>query len=880
MNPWRQVARGWQALTRRSEADREIADEVQDYLDRATAEHVAHGLTAEDGRRAAQREMGNATSVREEVRGYGWENAIEVLLADLRFAARRLQREPGFTAVTVATMALGIGATTAILSAVGPILFQPLPYPSPGRVVMLWDEAPDRSRLEATFGNYREIRERSRSYEALAVMKPWQPTLTGPAEPERIDGQRVSAEYFRVLGVPPALGREFEAAADRLNGPREVVLGEALWRRRFGGDPTIIGRPIVLNGDPFVVVGVMPKSFENVPAPSAELWTTLQYDMTQGRAWGHHLRMIGRLRPGVGPDDAARELDEIGRTPQPELTRPDWASMEQGLDVIPLHDDLTRGVRPALLAILGAVTLVLVIACVNVTNLLLARGVQRQGEFALRAALGAGRGRLSRQMLTESLLLAALGGAVGMAVAVLGVRALVALSPPTLPRAGAISVNGAVFLVGFAITTVIGLAFGVAPALQASRSDPHASLQYGSRRTAGGHRRARTALVVAEVSLALVLLVSSGLLLRSLSRLFAVEVGFDPAQLLTMQVQTAGHRFADDSTTDRFFAAALEAVREVPGVTAAAFTSQLPLSGDLELYGVHFDPRPADDPGEVKGTFRHAVSPGYFETMRIPLRQGRLLEERDRAGAPLVAVISESMARRRLSGVDPVGQRLRIGPSDGPLYTVVGVVGDVKQVTLALTESEAIYTTPAQWGAPDNAMSLVVRAREDASALAPAIRQAVWSVDKDQPIVRLATMDDLLDASAAERRFALIVFEAFALAALALAAAGIYGVLAGSVAERTREIGVRSALGASRGRIVGLVVRQGLTLTACGVALGLLGAAAASQLIVAMLFGVSPLDPATYLGVIALLGTVALVACGVPAWRAARVDPASTLRTE
>jgi putative ABC transport system permease protein len=610
------------------------------------------------------------------------------------------------------------------------------------------------------------------------------------------------------------------------------------------------------------------------------VWTTLQYDMTQGRAWGHHLRMAGRLRAGVDPEGADRELEAIARNPLPELARPEWAAMEPALRTTPLHDDLTRGVRPALLAILGAVALLLVIACVNVTNLLLARGVQRRGEFALRAALGASRGRLNRQVLTESLLLAALGGALGMAVAVLGVRALIALSPPTLPRAGAIGVNGTVFLLGFAITGVIGLAFGIAPALQASRNDPHASLQYGSPRAAGGHRRARAALVIAEVSLALVLLVASGLLLRSLDRLFAVEPGFDPASLLTMQVQTAGHRFRDDSTTDRFFGAALEAVRQVPGVTSAAFTSQLPLSGDLELYGVHFDPRPPDDPGEVRGTFRHAVSPGYFETMGIPLRSGRALEERDRAGAPLVAVISESMARRRLPGLDPIGQRLRIGAADGPLYTVVGVVGDVRQVSLALAESEAVYTTPEQWGPGDNAMSLVVRARGDAATLAPAIRQAIWSVDKDQPIVRAASMDDLVAASAAERRFALIVFEVFALAALALAAAGIYGILAGSVAERTREIGVRSALGASRGMIVGLVVRQGLTLTACGMLIGLAGAAGASQVIVSMLFAISPLDPATYAGVITVLGGVALLACGVPAWRAARVDPATTLRTE
>jgi putative ABC transport system permease protein len=877
---WRRLAAGARALARRAEADREIADEVQDYLDRAAAEHVANGLTPEAARRAARLELGSPSAVREAVRAYGWENAVEVLFADLRFAARRLRHEPGFTAIAAVTMAVGIGATTAILSAVAPILFQPLPYPAPGRIVMLWDRGTDGSRLEATFGNYQEIRDRARSYEALAVMKPWQPTLTGPAEPERVDGQRVSAEYFKVLGVSPVIGRVFEAAADRQNGPREVILGDGIWRRRFGADPAIIGRAIVLNGDPYTVVGVMPREFENVLSPSAEAWTTLQYDMTQGRAWGHHLRMAGRLRPGVSPEDANRELETIARSPLPELARPEWAAMEPALRTTPLHADLTRGVRPALLAIVGAVALLLVIACVNVTNLLLARGVQRRGEFALRAALGASRGRLNRQVLTESLLLAALGGALGMGVAVLGVKALIALSPPTLPRAGAIGVNGTVFLLGFAITSVIGLAFGIAPALQASRNDPHASLQYGSPRAAGGHRRARAALVIAEVSLALVLLVTSGLLFRSLDRLFAVEPGLDPAGLLTMQVQTAGHRFRDDSTTDRFFRDALGAVRRVPGVTSAAFTSQLPLSGDLELYGVHFDPRPADEPGEVKGTFRHAVSPGYFQTMGIPLRSGRALEERDRAGAPLVAVISESMARRRLPGLDPVGQRLRIGSLDGPLYTVVGVVGDVRQVTLALTESEAVYTTPEQWDPGDNAMSLVVRTRGDAAALAPAIRQAIWSVDKDQPIVRTAPMDALVAASAAERRFALIVFEVFALAALVLAAAGIYGILAGSVAERTREIGVRSALGASRAMIVGLVVRQGLTLTACGVLIGLAGAAGASQAIVSMLFAISPLDPATYAGVIAVLGGVALLACCIPAWRAARVDPATTLRTE
>lgn len=478
-------------------------------------------------------------------------------------------------------------------------------------------------------------------------------------------------------------------------------------------------------------------------------------------------------------------------------------------------------------------------------------------------------------------MLAGLGGIAGLAVAELGVRALTALSPADLPRAGAIGVDRAVFAFALGITTLAGIASGLIPAVGAARSDPHAALQQGERCAVGGHRRARSALVVAEVAIAVVLLVSSGLLLRSLQRLFAVEAGFDPSQLLTMQVQTSGRRFAADSTTYRFFEQVLEAARSVPGVTTAALTSQLPLSGDVDLYGVHFDPALPDDPGEqgeVRGTFRYAVSPGYFETMDIPLRRGRLLAEPDRAGAPLVAMISESLARRRLQGREPIGQRLRIGA--GPLYTVVGVVGDVRQISLALTESDAVYVTAAQWRFADNAMSLVVRSSGDPAALAAPLREAIWSVDKDQPVVRVATMTDLLAASAAQRRFALIVFEAFAIAALLLAALGLYGVLSGIVAERTREIGVRSALGATNTRILALVVRQGMALTGLGMIMGVAGAVVTTQGLTALLFGVSALDAVTYAGVIGLVAAVALLACGVPAWRALRVDPMGALRHE
>jgi len=878
MSLWRQLTRGLHVLTNRAAADQDVSDEVHHYLEQATAAHVARGLAPDAARRAARMELGNLTTVNQEVRAYGWENMVGTLLTDLRYAARRLRAAPGFTAITVLTLAIGIGGMTAIFSAVNPILFQPLPYPHAGRIMALLEINGNGSHTDGTFAMYRQFSERSRSFDAIAVLRPWQPTATGADRPERFEGQRVSASYFHALGVTPMVGRDFEPSDDRLNGPNVVILSDALWRRRFNGEHSIIGRQITLDDNPYTVIGVMPSGFENVLAPSAELWAPLQYDPSlpaQGREWGHHLRTVGLLRPGVGAAEAAREVNMLGRA---LLTaqHPETYDPNTQFSVASLHGELIRGVKPALLAILGAVVLVLVIACVNVTNLLLARGVQRRGEFALRAALGAGHGRLIRQLLTESLLLAVIGSVVGMAVAMLGVRALVALSPPGLPRVGAIRVDSGVFAFGLGITTLIGVAFGLIPALQAARSDPHRELQQGSRRSAGGHRRTRSALVVAEVALALVLLVSSGLLFRSLERLFAVAVGFDSSRVLTMQVQAAGQRLEADTARNQFFAQTLDAVRRVPGITAAGLTSQLPLSGDRDEYGAQFEATPTQS-AETYGVFRYAVSPGYLETMHIPLRRGRLLDERDGAGAPLVALISESLAKGRFHGGDPIGQRLRIGPA-GP-YTIVGVVGDVKQMSLALSESDAVYTSPTQWqfGAP--VMSLVVRAR-DVANLAPAVRQAVWSVDKDQPVVRVATMDDLLAASAADRHFVLILFEAFGLAALVLATAGIYGVLSGSVAERTREIGVRSALGASRSNILALVLRQGMMLTLLGAVIGLIGAAAASQAIVAMLFGVSRLDPVTYLGVIALLAGVSVIACAVPAWRAARVDPASTLRAE
>lgn len=805
---------------------------------------------------------------------------METLVNDLRYGVRQLRKAPGFACTAILILALGIGGTTAIFSTLNPILFEPLPYPHADRIMMI--KYPGDNSLQ-TFHTYREVAERNRSFEAVAVMKVWQPTFSGTGQPERVDGQQVSAGFFRALGVAPAMGRDFQPADDVLNGPKVVILSDGLWRRRFGGDSSILGNPVRLDDQTFTVIGVMPKGFENVLASSAEVWAPLQYDSSnitslETREWGHHLRMVGRLRADVGREKAQSDLAWVANTPVAEFPRARWADLKQGLIVDSLQDDITSGVKPALLAVFGAVILVLLIACVNVTNLVLARGAQRRGEIAMRAALGAAPPRLIRQLVTESLLLAFLGGALGMLVAQAGIRLLVALSPAGLPRVNAIRMDGAAFFFALGVTVLIGLAVGLIPALHSSRNDLQDALRHSSQRTAGDHQLTRRIFVVAEVALALVLLVSAGLLLHSLRRLFAVPPGFDGSGMLTMQVQTYGHKYDDDRVCHQFFAQALDAVRQVPGVTEAAFTSQLPLSGDSDVYGARFE---GDGPETGFASYRYAVTPGYFQALHIPLLRGRFLDERDTTGTPPVIVLSESLAKRRFPNQDPIGRRVHVGGRvDSPLFTVVGVVGDVKQMSLALKESEAVYTTTTQWHWADGTLSLLVRAHGDAAAIVPAIKNAIWSVDKDQPIMRVELMDDLLAASAAERRFVLILFEAFGLVALVLAATGIYGILTGNVTERTREMGVRSALGATRQSIITLVLRQGMGLVGIGVLLGLAGATLASQALTALLFGVSHLDPLTYLGVILLLAAVSTVACSVPAWRAARIDPMVALRYE
>ncbi len=893
MSLWRQLAHGLRGLVRQAEKNQEIGEEVQHFLEEATVVWESRGLSAEDAKRAARLELGNMTVAQEQVRAYGWENLVRTFSSDVRFAARQLRNHPGFTIVGIVTLAVGIGASTAIFSAVNPILFKPLPYPHPDRVLMIWSTFQG-VRSEVAFGTYRELQQRGHSFDAMAIFEPWQPAITGGTQPERLEGQSVSASFFRVLGVSPALGRDFLTSEDTFNGPKVVILSDKLWRRIFDGDPAILGKTVRLNDDNYTVIGVMARNFEDVLMPSAEIWTPKQYDLRQitsdfnSGAWGNHLRMLGRLKPGVNRPQGVEELAQIARTPWPQFPRPRHASLQHGLIIDSLQDDMAHTVKPALLAVLSAVIMVLAIAWVNVVNLVLERGSHRRGEFAIRGALGASKPRIVRQLITENLLLASLGGAAGIAVAIAGLRALIALSNAGLPRRDAIAIDPSAFFFAFAITAIVGIVAGLIPAIHITRDDVQSSLQQSSRTSVGGHAWTPRVLVVIEVAFALILLVSAGLLMRSMRRLLAVDPGFDPSHLLTMQIQSFGHQFDDlpsapDVGSDRrrrFFEQSLDAVRRVPGVPQAAFTSLLPLSDDppvVASYGAQFED---DDPQTGHNVFRYAVSPDYCQTMGLHLLSGRCIDERDTAAAPQSALISESLAKSHFGSQNPLGKRLHVGPRDRPWYTVVGIVGDVKQTSLAINQPDAVYISTEQAWFADDTLSFVIRTRDNPAALAPVIKSAIWSVDRNQPIVRVVTMDQMMSLTEAERRFVLILFEAFGVVALMLAAVGIYGVLSGNVAKRTREIGVRAALGASRGDILALILRDGMRLTAFGIAIGLCGAIAAAQAITTLLFGTSPLDPIAWTGVVLMLVSVSAIACWAPAWRASRVDPSITLRAE
>lgn len=881
MGIWKTLTHGLRTLVRRVRADRDLDDEVRHFMQSAEDDLVSGGTPRKEARRQVRLEYGDPLAAREDVRGYGWEARVDTVVSDIRLSARSLGRTPGFTAVVVLTLGLGMGAATTIFSVVRPVLFDPLGYPDPHRLVAIDGRGDDGASVQSTFGTYRELADRSRSMEALAVVKPWLPTLTGGEEPVRLDAQSVSATYFPLLGVNPALGPGFDVAQDHPGGALEVILSDGLWRNRFGADPTLVGRTVELDGRPHTVVGVMPRAFQNVTAPGARAWTLLRYDPAlpsfDSREWGRHLDMLARIRAGASLDDARRELDAIARSPDPAYPRPEWAALSNGVPLRLLRDAATADARPTMWIFLGSVALLVLITCANLTLLLLARGARRRGEFAMRGALGAGSGRLARYLVTESLLLSTLGGVLGFGLAELGVSALRALGPTSLPRIQDVGLDGTALILTLAVTTLVGVVFGLAPGLHRSTAHPQA-LREAGRNWARRGRVSRRVLVVAQVAMAMVLLVGAGLLLRSTQRLFSQPTGFQGEGLLVVQVYGTGLE-SGDARIHGFFDRALQAVRTIPGVAAAAETSQFPLSGDADIYGVSLADGVSPE-GSAGPAFRYAVTPGYLETMGIRVQLGRSLGPDDVAGAPGVAVVSQRLARRLFGGDDPIGRTIQVGAPRPDPYTVVGVADDVKQTALGAEDTEAVYVSAHQWHWADRVRWIVVRAEGDPLALIPAVRDAVWSVDGNQPVVRAQTARTLVADSDARRHFVLLVMAVFAGAATALAVLGLYGVVSGMVVERTSEMGVRAALGAPRERIVGLVVRQGVALAGAGVAMGALGAFAAGRALTTLLYQVSPADPVTYVAVSALLLLGAAVACLLPAARAARVDPVGALKAD
>jgi predicted permease len=812
---------------------------------------------------------------------------VQAWISDCRYAWRKLfsRAAAGGTLVAIASIGLGVGVSTAIFGAVDQILLSALPYPEPERVIVLTDRNENDEPLPVAYGTFLEVVQRNRSFDALAVMQRWQPSLTAGGEPARLEGDLVSPDYFAALGVRPSLGRDFAAADDVMGAPPVVIVSASFAERRFGSAEAVLNRTITLDGESRTVIGVMPERFENALSPAVEIWAPLRYLTGQpfeSREWGRNLRMVGRLSAGVTLEQAQREMVTIGGSPVAEFPRPTHASMQRGLALESLHAAVTSGVRPALLVILGAVLLLLAIACANVTNILLARSLARRDELATRAALGAEPGRLVGQLFAESALLISLGGVLGVGVAALASRAFVALAPADLPRLHAIGLDARVLLFALATTAVVALVAGLWPALRAREIGSTAALRTGPRATGHAFATLRRSLVVAQVALATVLLACAGLLLRSVEQVLSVPTGFDAERVVTMRVVVPRGSGISYDEGQAFFERVLEAVRAVPGVEEAALTSLLPLGGSsLEMYGVFMESS-AGSAENAGVAFRYVVTPGWFETMEIPLMRGRLLETSDRPDAPQAVLINESFAARRFAGRDPIGERVKIGPfnrPDGPWGTIVGVVGDVKQASLA-ESTDAFYVALGQWAWLDSEQSLAVQTTGDPAAFVEPIKQAIWSVNSTLPLERITTMSDLVADSEAQRSFALTIFAAFGLAALLLAGVGVYGVIEGSVTERTREIGVRSALGATPARLAALVVRQGLGLTAIGIVFGVLAAAGATQAITSLLFGIAPFDPVTYLGVVALLLAVAFVACYAPAARAARVDPAITLRAD
>jgi putative ABC transport system permease protein len=808
---------------------------------------------------------------------------MDAIFTDLRYGLRSLLKRPAFTAIALMTLALGIGVNSAIFSAVDSILLRPLPLKDPAQLVSVWEQTlrDGIQQNEAAPANFFDLQSQNQSFEQIGAFGPDDVNLTGDGEPERLDGQVVTANVFSILGVAPALGRTFSFGEDQLGQEHVVVLSNALWQRRFNSDPSIINRAITLNGESFTVIGVMPRGFF-FPEREIELWTPWAMEPEQKAGRGdHYLRLVARLKPGTTVARANADLTAIGQRLSTEYPR-----TNEGLNFVAhsLHQDYVGNLRLPILILFAAVGLVLLIACANVANLLLAQATTRRKEIAIRIALGARRWTIVRQLLIESLLLAGGGGLLGVLGAFWGVTALATLLPESLSKLQNVSIDARVLLFTLGMSVLTAIVFGGVPALLASRTKPGATLSDVARDSAGGSsgRHVRRVLVVSEVALAVVLLVSAGLLIRSFQLLRQVDTGFTTENALTMRMVLPFPKYLKAETRRAFYDELLPKIKELPGVESAGMITFLPLS----FHGMNFSfsVEGQASPSDVKLPFAlfRVVSPDYFGAMGIPLLRGRFFDTRDAPESQPAVLINRRLAEQYWPGESAIGKRFKIGPVDSPnaWLTVVGVVGDTKQTGLYEHKLE-FYVPYAQerrsFVAPRD---LVVRTKSDPTVIAAAVRQAVWSVDKDQPVSNVRTLDQVFATAISQERFQALMLGLFAALALLLACVGLYGVISYAVVQRTHELGVRMALGAQPVDVLRLVIKQGMTLTLAGLVVGIVAGTFVTRILTDLLFGVTPRDPLTFAGVPVLLLLVALLACYIPARRATRIDPLIALRSE
>jgi len=802
---------------------------------------------------------------------------VEQFGQDLRYGARLLRRSPAFSIVAVLTLALGIGANTAIFSVVNAVLLRPLPFPEPDRLVRIWEASPKGNQRNVVNPlNFMSWRERTRSFQQMAAMHGWDANITGEGEPLAADSMRVSTEFFSTLGISPFMGRGFIPEEGIQGRDNSVILSYAFWQGHYGADRSILGRKIVVNANPMTVVGVLPPDF-HFPHWKADLYVPMPLERGEARQEGRYLSTIARLKPGVSLAQAQQELAAVAK----QLSQ-EWPEMDKDWSTaaVPFLEDVTENVRLPLLVLLASVGLVLLIACANVANLLLMRATGRLREIALRAALGAGRRRILQQLLSESLLLAIAGWAGGLAVGYWGLKGLLALIPASvpLPRMESIHLDSGVFLFALGISLATAILFGLVPAIQVSRPQLQSALQQGSQRTGvGGSRVFRRAFVVAEMALALLLLVGAGLLMRSFARLISVNPGFTTEHLLTMEMFTSPAKYGDLQKRSQYMERVLDEVRSVPGIQAAGSTHFLPLTGLVS--GSCFALAPGPEPNTSSpGSDFLVISPGYFRTIGTPMLSGRDFGDRDRFGTPSVLVINHAFAERFFAGQNPIGKKLNVCWTVPNPVEIVGVVADARQTELKVAPQPTIFLANAQ-GAMYFAR-LVVRARNDPRQMAHAVEAAIHRIDPDQGISDVQTMDEIFSDSVSRPRFQLVLLLVFAGIAVLLATIGVYGVVSYSVSQRTQEIGIRVALGARSSDVSRLVLSEGLLLGGLGVAVGLAAAVASTRVLRSLLFEVTPTDPVTLGAVAGLLLVVALAATLLPARRATKVDPMVALRYE